>query len=204
MIQLVIENLDFDARYTFIVQREHYEQYELRGVLSEISPGCEIVQVDGITEGAACTVLLAKERIDSSESLLIANADQFIEWGHKPELLPELIYSDGMILTINTDHPNFSYVRLGHNDYVSEVAEKRVISNLGTIGVYFWKHGSDFVKYAEQMIKKNIRTNGEFYVCPVYQEAINEGQKFLIRGIDKLWPLGNPVELQNFLEHYKP
>ena len=48
------------------------------------------------------------------------------------------------------------------NDIVTEVAEKNVISNNATVGIYFWKKGSDYVKYAKQMIKKNIIVNNEF------------------------------------------
>ena len=70
MIQLVVENLNIDARHIFVVQKEHYEKYNLKHLLSLISPGCEIVQVDGMTEGAACTTLLAKEFIDNDEPLI--------------------------------------------------------------------------------------------------------------------------------------
>jgi thiamine pyrophosphate-dependent acetolactate synthase large subunit-like protein len=69
---------------------------------------------------------------------------------------------------------------------VSEVAEKKVISDNATVGVYFWKHGSDYVKYAEQMIAKNIRVNNEFYVCPVFNEAITDGKKIRVKEISKM------------------
>ena len=80
MIQVVVENLNIEAHYIFIVQKEHYEKYNLKQVLSLISPGCDIVQVDGLTEGAACTTLMAKELINNDSPLLISNADQFLEW----------------------------------------------------------------------------------------------------------------------------
>ena len=80
MIQTVVENINIDARHIFIVQKKHYEQYHLKNLLSAIAPNCEIIQVDGMTEGAACTTLLAKELINSEEPLLMANSDQFVEW----------------------------------------------------------------------------------------------------------------------------
>ena len=73
MIQVVTENLNIKANYTFIVQKEHYEQYNLNYLLPLIAPGCNIVQVDGITEGACCTTLLAKEFINNDEPLVMAN-----------------------------------------------------------------------------------------------------------------------------------
>ena len=79
MIQLVVDNLNIDARHIFIVQSDHYQRYALKALLNLISPGCEIVLVESVTEGAACTTLLAKEFIDNDDPLLIANSDQFIE-----------------------------------------------------------------------------------------------------------------------------
>ena len=206
MIQVVVENLNIKANYTFIVQKEHYEKYSLQYLLNLIVPNCNIVQVDGITEGAACTTLLAKEFINNDEPLLMSNSDQFIEWDSN-----ETLYafqnggSDGGILTFPATHPKWSFAKLGEDGYVSEVAEKKPISEHATVGIYWWKKGSDYVKYAEQMIKKDIRTNNEFYVCPVFNEAIEDGKKVNIKEIDSdgMWGIGTPEDLNYFLEHYK-
>lgn len=205
MIQVVTENLNIKANYTFIVQKEHYEQYNLNYLLPLIAPGCNIVQVDGITEGAACTTLLAKEYINNDEPLVMANSDQFVEWDSN-----ETLYAfqngecDGGIVTFNATHPKWSYAKLGEDGYVSEVAEKKPISNNATVGIYYWKRGSDYVKYAEQMIEKNIRVNDEFYVCPVFNEAIADGKKIRLKEIEKtgMWGIGTPEDLNYFLENY--
>ena len=203
MIQVVVENLNIEAKYTFIVQEEHYEKYNLKYLLNLIAPGCNIVQVNGVTEGAACTTLLAKEFINNDEPLLIANSDQFLEWNSN-----ECLYAfnadgiDAGIVTFKNTHPKWSYARVGDDGFVAEVAEKKPISNEATVGVYFWKHGSDYVRCAEQMIAKNIRVNNEFYVCPVFNEAIEEGKKVRIKEIQKMWGIGTPEDLKYFLEHY--
>lgn len=203
MIQVVVENLNIEANYTFIVQREHYEKYNLQYLLNLIAPNCNIVQVDGLTEGAACTTLLAKEFIDNDSPLIMANSDQFVEWNSN-----ECLYAfnadgvDGGIITFNATHPKWSYVKIGNDGFVSEVAEKKPISNNATVGIYFWKRGSDYIKYAEQMIEKNIRTNGEFYVCPVFNEAISDGKKIRVKEIERMWGIGTPEDLNYFLEHY--
>ena len=82
MIQRVVENLDFDAEYIFLVRAEHLEKYSgLRSTLQRITDDrCTIVEVDSLTEGAACTCLLAKEHINVDDDLLIANSDQIIEY----------------------------------------------------------------------------------------------------------------------------
>ena len=204
MISLVVKNLNLQGQYIFLVQKEHYKKYNLEKLLSMIAPGCKIIQIDGITEGAACTVLKAKEFIDNDQPLLIANSDQFIKW-NSFETISKFNNkdSDGGILSFTSIHPKHSFARIGDNGLVAEVAEKNPISNNATVGIYHWKYGSHFVKYAGQMIEKNIRTNNEFYICPVYNEAINDGKKIKISPVDEMWGMGTPEELNNFLTHYK-
>jgi HAD superfamily hydrolase (TIGR01509 family) len=204
MIQWVVDNLNVEAKYIFIVQQSHFEKYNLKETLSNFCPNNEIIQIDGITEGAACTTLLAKQYIDKDEPLIIANSDQFVEWDSD-----EFIYScsasdlDANILTFNSTHPKWSFAKLNDLGFVTEVAEKKPISDLATAGIYYWRKGSDYVKYAEQMIDKNIRVNSEFYVCPVFNEAIQDNKKVRTYNIDKMWGLGTPEDLEHFLKNYK-
>lgn len=204
MIQLVVENLNIQGQYIFIVLKEEYEKYNLKQLLNLIAPNCKIIIIDKVTEGAACTTLLAKEFINNNQPLLLANADQFIEWNSN-----ECMYAfnadniDGGILTFESVHPKWSYAKLDENNFVTEVAEKNPISNHATVGIYFWKKGSDYVKYAEQMINKNIRVNNEFYVCPVFNEAIQDKKKIRTKQINKMWGLGTPEDLTFFLNSHK-
>lgn len=204
MIEVVVKNLNIEANYIFLVQKEHYETYNLKYLLNLIAPNCTIVQVDGITEGAACTTLLAKEYINNDQPLVMANSDQFVEWNSN-----EAMYAftadeiDGGILTFRAHHPKWSYASVGDDGFVNEVAEKRVISDNATVGIYYWKKGSDYVKYAEQMIEKNIRVNNEFYVCPVFNEAIGDDKKIKIKEVDNMWGIGTPEDLNYFLQNYK-
>ena len=204
MIQLVVENLNIDARHIFVVQKEHYENYNLKHLLNLISPGCKIVQVDGMTEGAACTTLLAKEFIDNDEPLIFANSDQYLDWDSN-----EFMYSmeadgiDGGMLTFTATHPKWSFAKTNEDGLVTEVAEKKPISDIATAGIYYWKHGKDYVKYAEQMIENDVRFNNEFYVCPVFNEAIKDGKKIKTFHFDGMWGIGTPEDLRTFLERDK-
>jgi len=190
--------------FIFIVQKEHREKYNLDSMLSLLAPGCDIVDVDKVTEGAACTVLLGKEFINNDNPLVIANSDQFVEWSSL-----DFFYKmneqnlDGGIVSFKSTHPKWSYAKTDNNGFVLEVAEKKTISDIATVGIYYWKKGSDFVKYAEQMIHKNIRANNEFYVCPVFNEAILDGLKIKTFDVPKMWGLGTPEDLDYFLENYK-
>ena len=198
MIQVVVENINIEAKHIFVVQQSHYEQYNLKTVLNNISPDCEIIQVDGITEGAACTTLLAKEYIDNDEPLLMANSDQFVEWNSN-----EFMYSmvgdniDAGILTFKSNHPKWSYAKLNDDGFVCRVEEKNPISDMATVGIYYWAKGSDYVRYAEQMIEENKRVNNEFYVCPVFNEAIDDGKKVKVFNIENMWGPWNPRGLKS-------
>lgn len=203
MIQVVTENLNIEANYIYIVQKTHRDKYNLDTLLRLISPGCKIVEVDGITEGAACTALLAKEYINNNSPLFFANSDQFVEWDSN-----EFMYkmnetnADGGIVTFESTHPKWSFAKVDKKGHVIEVAEKNPISNLATVGFYYWKNGKDFVKYAEQMIDRNIRVNGEFYVCPVFNQAIEDGKVINTYNIHKMWGLGTPEDLDYYLKNY--
>ena len=205
MIQVVVDNLGLEANYHFVVQKEHREKYNLDTFLNLISPGdCKVIEVDGMTDGAACTALLAKEFIDNDNPLFFANSDQFVEWN-----TVEFMYNmqetnaDGGIVTFKATHPKWSFAKVNDDGLVTEVAEKNPISNNATIGYYYWKHGSDFVKYAEQMIEKDIRVNNEFYVCPVFNEAIQDNKKIRPFEVNGMWGLGTPEDLQYYLNNYK-
>jgi HAD superfamily hydrolase (TIGR01509 family) len=204
MIQMVVENLNIDANFIFVVQKEHREKYNLDTLLKLLSPNCKVVEVDGLTEGAACTALLAKEYIDTDAPLFFANSDQFVEWDSN-----EFFYkmnetdADGGIVTFKATHPKWSFARVNEMGVVVEVAEKNPISNIATVGFYYWKRGSDFVKYAEQMIENNFRINNEFYVCPVFNQAIADGKIIRTYDVPQMWGTGTPEDLKYFEENYK-
>jgi len=203
MIQTVVENLGVEANYIFVVQKEHREKYNLDTLLNLIAPSCKIVEVSGVTEGAACTTLLAKEFINNDQPLLMANSDQFVEWDSS-----EFLYkmneqnADGGIVTFKATHPKWSFAKVNELGLVTEVAEKNPISDIATVGIYYWAKGSDYVTFAEQMIDKNIRVNNEFYVCPVFNQAVEAGRQVRVFDVPAMWGLGTPEDLKHFLENY--
>lgn len=202
MIQMVVDNLDIKANYIYIVQKSHREKYDLDRLLNTITPNAKVVEVDGVTQGAACSALLAKEYIDTDAPLFFANSDQFTEW-NSSAFFDKMNQNDadGGIVTFKSIDPKCSFARVDENGLVIDVAEKNPISDNATVGYYYWKKGSDFVKYAEQMISLNIRANNEFYVCPVYNEALKEGKRILTYEAKKMWPLGTPDDLNIFLQN---
>ncbi len=202
MIQRIVENLDFDAEYIFLVRKEHLKKYEgLRSTLDRITNGkFKIIEVDGLTEGAACTALLAKELINNDDDLLIANSDQIIEYS--AENFKSLKYFsnvDGIVFCFNAVHPKWSFVKTNTRGVVVEVAEKNPISNIATCGIYWYRKGSDFVSAAENMINKNIRVNNEFYIAPVYNEFISNNKTLIPFYVDQMHGIGTPEDLNTYI-----
>ena len=207
MIQRVIENLNFefnsDFKTVILCQKSDYERYDF-SIFGEIigHDNIEIIQVDGVTEGAACTLLLAKEFIDSDVPMMSFNTDQMIDYD-VVKTFHKLKAFDGGMPCFKGDSTDWSYAKTDFMGLVTEVAEKKVISNDATAGYYYWSKGSDFVKYAEQMIAANDRVNNEFYVAPVYNYAIKDDKKICITQVDAIYELGTPEYLEHYLKHSK-
>ncbi|MFM2082374.1 MAG: hypothetical protein RL380_1065, partial [Verrucomicrobiota bacterium] len=183
---------------------EHLEKYpEVPAELRRICPGCDLVPVKTVTEGAACTVLLAKEIINSDDPLMIANSDQIVDLNINDYLAAgDAPGVAGLIMSFWADDPKWSYCRMRADGTVSEVVEKKVVSNEATVGIYNFARGKDFVRAAEDMIAKNLRVNGEFYVAPCYNQLIEAGAKVVTVKTGKeragMYGLGIPEDLEFF------
>ncbi|HBJ2621741.1 glycosyl transferase family 2 [Clostridium botulinum] len=206
MIEYVVKNVrpNMEHRFIFICLQEHLEKYDLENKLNDIAPGCVIVPVDHVTEGATCTVLLAEKYVDNKDAMMIANSDQFVDIDIN-EYLASIKEYDGLIMTMTADDPKWSFIKYDKDNFVTLLREKEVISNEATVGIYNYKHGSDFVKYAKQMIEKDIRVNNEYYVAPVYNEMIEDDKKIVYYNIGSedngMYGLGIPDDLNKFLKN---
>jgi NDP-sugar pyrophosphorylase family protein len=196
MIQLVVDSLGIDGNYIFLVQKDHRVKYHLDDVLDEIAPGCKIVEIDGLTDGAARTTLFAKDLIDNDTPLLIANSDQVVAWSGAS--FTATLASVDAVALFRANESKWSYSKI-ENGFITEIAEKKVISDNANVGIYGWSKGSDYVKYAEQMIAKDIRTNNEFYIAPVYNEAIADGRKVAPYFVEEMHGIGTPEDMNNYI-----
>ena len=201
MIEVVTRNITpkYAHRFIYICQQEHLGKYGLAEKLEKIAPGCAVVTVDHITEGAACTVLLAENYIDNDDPMMIANSDQYVDTDINV-YLEAMKDHDGLIMTMPASDPKWSFIRYDSQGLVTLVREKEVISDQATVGIYNYRQGKDFVRYAHQMIDKDIRVNNEFYVAPVYNEMIEAGKRITFCDVgEKMHGLGTPEDLEKFL-----
>lgn len=205
MIEAVIDNLrpTRPYRFVFICQKEHILDFGLDRILRSVEPTAEVISISSVTEGAACTVLLAEQYIDNDSPLMIANCDQYVSVAIDQyiEKMDRGAY-DGFIMTMKADDPKWSFIRLDKAGCVTEVVEKQVVSDEATVGIYNYRRGRDFVASAKAMIASNGRVNGEFYVAPAYNYMIRDGQRvgFMNIGSDRagMYGLGLPADLEFF------
>ncbi|MEZ5290584.1 MAG: glycosyltransferase family 2 protein [Vicinamibacterales bacterium] len=206
MIEAVVRNVRPSSAHRFVViaLRAHLDHLGMRDAIERAAPGALVVPVDAVTEGAACTVLLAREHIDSDAPLMLANSDQWVDVDIDEYLATmEGARADGLIMTMSADDPKWSFVGLTEDGFVTRVVEKEVISHEATVGIYNFRRGADFVRAAEAMIAKDLRVNGEFYVAPVYNELIAEGARVAVHNVGRegagMYGLGIPSDLERFL-----
>lgn len=208
MISHVLENLKMPGvRFILIMRQEHIDGMAAEVAALTAQYPCEIVSIDQVTEGAACTVLFGRKFFDNDTPLLIANSDQIVDIAMSDFVNDaQARQLDGSILCFEADHPKWSYARLDANNMVTEVKEKEVISSHATVGIYYFAQGRDFVGHTLDMMIRNDRFNNEFYVCPVYNYAIREGEKVGIYTIDsqKMHGIGTPEDLTEYLKLMSP
>ena len=204
MIAKVIQSLNIRGTYNFVCHQKHLKIYDIKKLLTSFQIDFNIIEIEKKTDGAARTALMAKDHINNDEPLIIANSDQFLCWNSN-EMLKKFRDEDqdGGIVTFQDSNPKWSFAKI-INAQVVEVAEKKVISNNATVGVYYWKHGKDFVSFAEEMIAQEIKTNNEYYICPVYNNAIKANKRIGYYEIakDSMWGLGTPEDLEYYLKNY--
>lgn len=192
--------------FIFIVNNEDAQKFHIGKSLKLLVPNCRIVVSEGTTAGAACSVLLAAEFIDNDDELIISNGDQILEMDLKGIIENFRAKNfDGGIVTFESVHPRWSFVRLDENGLVVETSEKDPISKNATAGFYYFKHGEDFVAAAKAMIMKDASVNGQYYVCPAYNELILR-QKII--GCYKIsvrnyYSLTTPKEIAEYETHLK-
>lgn len=207
MVELVIRNLrpSRPHRFIFICQQEHLERYDFTRRLQLLAPGCQVIGLPGLTEGAACTVLAASELIDNDRPLMIANSDQWVDTDIDTYLATmDSQQLDGLLMTFRASDAKWSYALRDERHRVCRVVEKQVVSEEATVGIYNFRRGSDFCRLARTMIADNERSLGEFYVAPVYTRLYQEG----LTRIDTfpigtgMYGLGTPGDLSAFLQSH--
>jgi len=201
VIDWALESFDTrECNLIFAVRLDHIHNFAIDDILRhKFGDDIKITIIDHVTRGSVETCLLAKEHIDNDLPLFVYTPDVYYQPTFDPSTVPEDL--DGFLLTFKANSPAHSYVALDDNGAALRTAEKVVISQNAAVGVYYYKTGSMFVKYAEKLIDEDLRIKNEFYICPMYNYLIEDGLKVGIQQTEKMHVLGTPAELEFFVEH---
>ena len=205
ILEWSINTLNLEGNYIFCIKKEHEENFNIINHLKNIKPNCKIIVIDFQTQGAIETILQAKKLINTDEELLISDADHYLDWDSdtfQKNILPQKIDACAMVFPEVRTEEKSSYVILDKDGYVIKAAEKSRISDIALVGLHYFKNGSDFVSYAEEIIKDNIKAKNEFYLSLIYNIFAKYNKKVITFKIKKMWPLGDPQEIEQFKKDF--
>ena len=207
IVEKVVNNLSQiitpDDNVTFIVKKEDNDKYHLKNVINLLLPNSNITELKYETKGAACSALLATDLMDGDDELLIVNGDQIIDIDLKEvrQFFSNKKFDAGVI-TFDSVHPRWSYVRINDNNDVIEVSEKTPISNHATAGFYYFKKGNFFIEGAQKMILKGASVNDMYFVCPVFNQLVLDNKRIVAFNIpsDDYHSLMSPKLVDSYIK----
>ena len=186
-----------DCNLIFMVRVDHVYNFSIDKILKQkFGEDITIVKLNKVTRGALETCTLAREHIENDLPLIVYTPD--VHFG--PVFNPDTIGndSDGFLLTFTANSPDHSYSEYDEEGIVSNVVEKEVISKEANVGLYHFKSGKTFLKYADEMIQNEIMYKNEFYIAPMYNLMIRDGLKITAANTEKMHVLGTPHQFEFF------
>ena len=195
LIDISLDCLNYkDCNLIFVLRDEHVYNHHMDELLmKKFGDDISIVVLDQLTDGSVCSCLFAESLIDNDSPLVIHTLDIEFRPVFDPHVM-ETLDADGLILTFKSNSTNYSYAQLDKDGNVIKTAEKKAISPNACVGIYGFKKGSDFCKYAREMIERDLRTKNEFYISPLYNVLIEDGKKIVTEDVDKMHIFGTPDE----------
>lgn len=200
IIDYSLGSIDYsECNLIFVVRRDHICNYAIdKALKKKYGEDISLIVAETDTQGSVSSCYLAKELINNDIPLIVFCPDIYFE----PKFVPtdESFESDGLILTFKANSANYSYVRQNEDNVVTMTAEKMVISDNASVGVYCFKTGKMFIDLAEAAINGNIKSNNEFYICPLYNLLIADGGIVKTQHVPIMYVMGTPGEMKFFKE----
>lgn len=202
LIDISLDCLNYeDCNLIFVVRDETVYNFHIDNLLKKkFGDNIKIVILDKLTDGSVCSCLYAEEYINNDAPLVIHTLDIEFRPVFDPHTMNDLD-ADGLLLTFKSNSANYSYADVDDDGYVKRTAEKKAISSNACVGIYGFKKGSDFCKYAKEMIERDVRTNNEFYIAPMYNLLIDDCKKIITSDVDKMHVFGTPDEFHFYKEN---
>ena len=189
----------FNEQFIFITRIDHNAREFIGAANKTLGiSNYSIVEIETLTDGQASTVLKAQSSIDMKEEILIYNIDTYVE---PHQVQRNSIQGSGWIPAFYAEGDKWSFVNFDENYKVFQIAEKRRISDYGTIGLYYFK---SFELYKEAYYNEDHSNISEKYIAPIYSYLIGKGENVYTSIIEqeKVHVLGTPEDLEAFDPDY--
>jgi NDP-sugar pyrophosphorylase family protein len=202
LFEYPLTSIGIKGNYIFIIRNEDDENYGLSNKILEKYPLSKIFKLTEDTLGALDTLLKIKEFIYNDEEIIITNSDYWIKWDSNKFLSEIKNGIDGILLSFNSTNECHAFLKV-NNDNVLSIHEKNVVSNVAAVGFYYWKSGKLFIDCAEDRITNNSNDSHLHYICPVYNQLIENNGKVKHISVDKMYPLGDEKDINEFTKFIK-
>ena len=209
MVVRAVRDLPAADRVVFVVREEHVRQFQIDKELKRHVPRCEIVTVDRLTEGQACTVRLAAEALQPDWPVIVAACDNTHVYDREKlarlmsdpaiECLIWTYRGDTRVLAAPEQH---GWVRV-KGDRVVEVSCKRPISESPlndhvVSGFFSFRTARRMIDTIDAMVEADVRIKGEFYMDTVPNLLVAEGLDVRVFEVQKYIGWGTPRDLEDF------
>lgn len=198
LIEYVINNftnIEDDVKFCFILKQSLCTDYNLDYVIAQLTTDPLIIRLKNQTKGATCSVMMAVDKIDPEEEVIIANSDQyFLENLKNAVSFFRSQTADAGIITFKSVHPRWSFAIIDEEETVVETAEKRPISRDAIAGFYYFRTFSTFIEGASKSILNEDYYNDQIYVSSTINQLILQNKRI------KAYRINN----DNFFSFYTP
>jgi len=196
------------SNITFICNKTHLSNTNMREILKTISPNARILEVpDNLKKGPVYTVSKIFDYINDDDEIIFSYCDYGTVWDFDEFIEDIKIRNlDGSIPSYIGFHPhmlgsdNYAFSKI-ENGLVSKIKEKEPFTNnkmneYASNGTYYFKSGKLVKKYFNKLIENDIHINGEYYISLVYNLLIADGFRIGVFEIEKMLQWGTPYDLE--------
>ena len=216
MIISAVNCLPNFSNISFLCKKEHLDDYGVDKILKQNYKKCNIIPIEKLTEGQACTCNIAISKLNQEKPIMISSCDNGIYYDENKylEILKNLSI-DVIVFSFRNNqasknNPNmYSWLKTDANDNILEVSSKKFIGidpliEHAIIGTFFFRKAKYFTEGFLKNYKNNIRTQNEFYVDDVISQNINNGLKVKVFEVENYicWGTPNDYKTYNYWEEH--
>jgi NDP-sugar pyrophosphorylase family protein len=211
MIVQAANSLPNSQNHIFVTLKEHLKNFPLENTLKNEYPDTTIVPINNVTEGQAITCSLGLKGVSKKASLLVAATDNGMIYDHlkyqkliKDKNVDAIIFSFRHHISSKNNPEMYGWVKTDHKENAIGVSVKVPISDTpyedhAIVGTFWFRRVELFEKALQNLIDKNVRVNGEYYVDSLLSELIELGYKVKVFEVDDYICWGTPNDYETFV-----